>query len=278
MEQNLDNVENNWVFQNNKLIEASYSLTVTEQKILRLLASFIKPDDKAFKEYDMQTKELIKILNTSKGRFYRDIDDITTKLMSRVFKVRNLETGEWVKYHFVDVAKYKDGLLTLKIHPDMKEFYLELDQYTKYRLSNIMQFKKMYSFRIYELLKQYQNNIGKRTFTVEQLRMLMEIEPNKYPKYGNFKQKVINTSVEEINEKSDIYCEIKENKCGKSVESITFFIKNNEKNIKNDENFNKNVKKFQKNTKNSSKQLNFNNYKQREYDYDKLEKQLLGWE
>ncbi|WP_251862429.1 replication initiation protein [Clostridium sp. Marseille-Q2269] len=52
----------NWVYQSNRLIEASYTLTVIEQKLIRLLASMIKKDDTDFKEYKFKTKDLIKIL------------------------------------------------------------------------------------------------------------------------------------------------------------------------------------------------------------------------
>ena len=46
----LTNINNNWVYQSNKLIEASHSFTLLEQKLIRLLASMIKKDDVVFKE------------------------------------------------------------------------------------------------------------------------------------------------------------------------------------------------------------------------------------
>lgn len=51
MENELQNVNNNWVYQSNRLVEASYTLTVVEQKLIRLLASMINKDDKDIKEY-----------------------------------------------------------------------------------------------------------------------------------------------------------------------------------------------------------------------------------
>ncbi|NFK80600.1 replication initiation protein, partial [Clostridium botulinum] len=74
MKNHIESAKNNWIYQSNKLIEASYTLTVIEQKLIRLLASMIKKDDTDFKEYKFKTKDLIKILNTSDSRFYRDID------------------------------------------------------------------------------------------------------------------------------------------------------------------------------------------------------------
>jgi plasmid replication initiation protein len=219
----------NWVFQSNKLIEASYTLTVTEQKMVRLLASMIKKDDDDFKEYKFKAKDLIKLLNTSDSRFYRDIDNITDLLMQRIIKIREVSTRGFEKYHWVDVAKYRDGVLTLKINKDLKPFYLSLDWYTKYQLKNIMQFKSTYSFRLYELLKQYEG-IGYRELTIEQLRTILDIGKDQYPKYANLKQKVINVAVDEINKNTDIYILFtpqQEIKTARKVTSIKFIITKN---------------------------------------------------
>ena len=161
----LQNVNNNWVYQSNRPVEASYTLTVIEQKLIRLLASMInKDDDDDIKEYEFKTKELIKVLNASDSRCYRDIDSITDLLMQRIIKIRNVDTSEFMKYHWIDTAKYVSGILKLKINKDLKPFYLGLDCYTKYQLRNIMQFKSTYSFRLYELFKQYEG-IGHRMLT-----------------------------------------------------------------------------------------------------------------
>lgn len=219
----LENIDNNWIYQNNRLIESSYALTVTEQKLIRLLASMIKKEDDYFKEYEFTSKDLIKILGTSDSRFYRDIDDITDLLMQRIIKIKNIDTGEFEKYHWVESCKYRNGILKFKISEDMKPFYLNLDWYTKYQLKNIMQFKSTYSFRLYELLKQYEK-IGERKIRIDSLRSILEIGKNKYPKYGNLKQKVINVAITEINQNTDLYIEYEEVKEVRKVIAIRFYI------------------------------------------------------
>ena len=333
----LQNTNNNWIYQSNKLIEASYTLTVIEQKIIRLLASMIKKDDDDFKEYEFKTKDLIKILNTSDSRFYRDIDNITDLIMQRIIKIKDVNTGEFEKYHWIDVCKYKNGILKLKINRELKPFYLSLDWYTKYQLKNIMQFKSTYSFRLYELLKQYEK-IGNRVITIDDLRVILDIHKTQYPKYANLKQKVINIAVKEINLKTDLNFTLEEIKTCRKVTSIKFHIKKN-KDAKNEilaikeepkqdtdinniklvkdiiDNINdidaskifniaggdiENIKekysiisKF-KNvnnltgamiqairenwTTNTINNSTFNNFEARTYDYDELEKKLLGWE
>lgn len=221
----LQNTNSNWVYQSNKLIEASYTLTVMEQKLIRLLASMIKKDDDDFKEYEFKTKDLIKILNTSDSRFYRDIDNITDLIMQRIIKIKDINTKEFEKYHWVDICKYKNGILKLKINKELKPFYLSLDWYTKYQLKNIMQFKSTYSFRLYELLKQYES-LGNRLITIDDLRLALDIDKKQYPKYANLKQKVISKAIEEVNKYTDLYVnsDFKEIKDGRKVTSIRFNI------------------------------------------------------
>lgn len=228
MANELQNVNNQWVYQSNRLVEASYTLTVVEQKIVRLLASMINKDDEDFKEYEFKTKELIKILNTSDSRFYRDIDSITDILMQRIIKIKNIDTFEFTKYHWVDTAKYSRGVLKLKINKDLKPFYLGLDWYTKYQLRNIMQFKSTYSFRLYELFKQYEG-IGHRVITIESLRNSLNINKDQYPKYANLKQKVINVAIKEINANTDLLIAFIEIKAVRKIVSVEFKIRRKNK-------------------------------------------------
>ncbi len=334
MTTDLSKVNNNWIYQNNKLIEASYSFTVLEQKLIRVLASMIKKDDDDFKEYKFKAVDLSKILNIHQKNIYMELDKITDKLMARYIKIKNDDNEKFKKRHLIKIADFENGILTMKIDEDMKEFYLGLNWYTKYQLKNIMQFKSTYSFRLYELLKQYEK-IGNRAITIDNLRAILDIDVKQYPKYANLKQKAINIAVKEINLKTDISFTFEEIKTGRKVTSIKFYIKksNNAKNEisvtredpNQDININlvksiignindidaikifdiacgdiENIKdkysiisKF-KNINNltgamiqairedwTSNPINnntFNNFDSRTYDYEELEKKLLGWE
>jgi plasmid replication initiation protein len=225
----LTKANNNWVYQSNKLIEASYSFTVLEQKLIRLLASMITKDDVDLKEYQFSATDLSKTLNVHKRNIYRELDSVTDKLMARFIKMKSDDTEEFDKFHLIKTAKLRNGILILKIDEDMKDFYLKLNWYTKYQLKNIMQFKSTYSFRLYELLKQYEG-IGSRLITIEDLRVGLDIEKEQYPKYSNLKQKVINVARNEINPKTDIAFDYEEVKTGRKVTSIKFYIKTNKAN------------------------------------------------
>jgi len=226
MTTSLQNINDNWIYQSNKLIEASHSFTVLEQKLIRLLASMIKKDDIELKEYQFKAVELSKILSIHEKSIYRELDKVTDKLMLRVIKVKNNEAEKFKKYHLIKNANFENGILSMKIDEEMKDFYIELKQYTKYQLKNILQFKSTYSFRLYELLKQYEK-IGNREIGIDNLRTVLDINEDQYPKYSNLKQKVIKVAIDEININTDLYIEYEELKESRKVISIKFYIKQN---------------------------------------------------
>ena len=222
----ISKANDNWVYQSNKLIEASYSLTVLEQKLIRFLASMIKKNDEDFKEYNFKATDLSKILNINQKNIYMELDKATDKLMSRHIKIKSDEEEKFKKRHLIKLADFENGILTMKIDEEMKDFYLELRQYTKYQLKNIMQFKGTYSFRLFELLKQYEK-IGSRTIDIEELRIILDINKKQYPKYANLKQKVITKAIDEINNNTDLHIEYEEIKETRKVKNIKFYIKPN---------------------------------------------------
>jgi plasmid replication initiation protein len=223
----LSKVNNHWIYQSNKLIEASYSFTVLEQKLIRLLASMIKKDDDNFKEYKFKASDLSKLLNINQKNIYMELDKVTDRLMVRYIKIKDDEDKKFKKRHLIKIADFENGILTMKIDEDMKDFYLNLKWYTKYQLKNIMQFKSTYSFRLYELLKQYEK-IGIRSITIDDFRCVLDIDDKQYPKYANLKQKVISVAVNEINSKTDLYIEYEEIKEVRKITSLKFYIKHNE--------------------------------------------------
>jgi plasmid replication initiation protein len=214
----LEKVNNNWIYQSNKLI--------------RLLASMIHKDDVDFKEYQFKAIDLGKVLGIHQKNIYKELDLISDKLMTRFIKIKSDTIGDFDKYHLIKTAKLRKGtgIFIIKIDSEVKEFYLQLKQYTKYQLKNILKFKYTYSFRVYELLKQYEG-IRQREFTIKDLKNILEIEDKLYPNYSNFKQKIIHTSQKEINLNTDISFDFKEIKTGRKVTGIKFFIKPNKGNI-----------------------------------------------
>lgn len=126
------------------------------------------------------------------------------------------ENGEW----YVEINA-NDKALPLMF--DFKSHYFT------YQLWNALQLKSATQIRMYELLKQYEY-IGKREITVSELRELLGIEPNEYPRWDRFKDRIIDSCQKALAENTDICFTYEKGKSGgrggKWI-SIIFHIKKN---------------------------------------------------
>jgi plasmid replication initiation protein len=216
------------VAQSNDLIEARHNnpLTVREQKLILAMVSEIQPDDEDFKEYRISLKSFNEMLGLKGKTKYSEIKEIVKKLMGKTIEIPRKNKG-WLLAHWVSSAEYIDGegVIELTFSPKLKPYLLQLKEYTSYRLSNILSLNSTYSIRLYELMKKWEF-LGTWEYPLEDLRGKLGVEEGKYPKYSNFKARVLLRAVEEVNEKTDFHITFEEIKKGRSVEKIKFTIKN----------------------------------------------------
>ncbi|MGV8027396.1 MAG: RepB family plasmid replication initiator protein [Anaerolineaceae bacterium] len=220
----------------NSLIEANYRLTLSQQRIVLLMASMIQPDDEDFKTYRIYTKDLLDILDINRSHLYAQMVNMIRELMEIVLTIK-LSEDKYLNTHWISSQEYTIGVgySDITFDPKLKPFLLRLkERFTTYKLENVIRLKSVYSIRIYELLKQYQS-IGKRTITIELLKNMLRIGPKEYVLYGHFKDRVLNVAYKEINEKTDIAFEFREKKLGRKVNEIEFVIDKKETESKSNE-------------------------------------------
>ncbi|OLR25457.1 replication initiation protein [Bacillus cereus] len=216
--------EHNIVSKSNVLIEASSRLNLIEQKILLCLASNIEPTDRDFKIYTFPIKQFHELLGLNGATKYTELSGITKDLLSKVIEIRTKEGLMQLSWVSSVIYNKNRGTIDIRFDPLLKPFLLELSsQFTSYRLGNVMKLKSTYSIRIYELLKQYED-LKERIIYLEDLRYYLDAL-NIYPKYANFKQRVLNASQQELKRKTDIFFEFEEIKSGRKVQKIKFIIK-----------------------------------------------------
>lgn len=217
-------MKNKIVIKSNALIEASYRLSSQEQKIILALASKLKNHDSEFLNYNFSIKEFANITGTRVDAKYNAVKKLTAKLLRRAFTIN--EPDGPLQLSWLSAAKYYtgQGCVSLRFDPGLKPYLLQLKKsFTKFDLCTILQLKSAFSIRIYELLKQYEN-IGERSFLIEELKSILGISKNKYKLYGHFKARVLNIAKKELCEKTDILFDFEETKIGRGVGKIRFII------------------------------------------------------
>lgn len=220
--------DTNLVSKANSIIEATYKLGVMEQKIISTIASNIHPDDKDFQTYTFSIKEFKALIGSKSKNIYGEVEIIVRKLM-QPFNFINAE-GKVTTIAWLSKATYNtnEGTVTVRFDPDLKPFFLFLNEkFTRYKLGNIIHLRSSYSIRLYELLKSYEG-LKERTFTLIDLKIKLGIE-DKYPKWINFRQRVLDHAQQELEQKTDIIFVYEPIKKGRSVHKVKFKIKNNPK-------------------------------------------------
>ena len=215
------------VVKSNYLIEASYRLSLQEQRLILLMVSKIKPDDRNFHVYQIAIKDFNRIVGIKGEANYQRTKELTKKLLERSLQI--IKDNSTLQVSWLSSAEYFEGkgYVELSFDPKLKPYLLQLKEFfTRYRLQHVIRLKSTYSIKLYELLKQYEN-IGRRKIGLDELRHKLGLNPDEYPLYANFKQKILTRVQTELNAYTDLSFSTIEQKHGRKVIGIVFVISKN---------------------------------------------------
>ncbi|MCG8475258.1 MAG: replication initiation protein [Cytophagales bacterium] len=220
--------DNYRIVKSNKLVNSRQPFSALQQRIITLLASRINPNDDKLREHKFDVSEFY-INRKIGGKQYNDIKNALNGLMDGKIEIESFladGTRKWLRYNLFSKAEYveKTKTASLSFAPDMKNFFLHLKgNYTSYFLKDVNSFNRTYTIRIYELCKQYFPRIKERKIELENLKFLLAIE-NKYPAWYNFKRDVLDQSLKEINQYSDLTVSFETEKRNRKVSAVIFHI------------------------------------------------------
>lgn len=242
---------NKKITKSNKLVLAQFKMTPYEQKIILLCISKIKADLKKTGDvpntcltFKLTSKEIINFLHIETKSIYSELSKIADRLENH--KINIFGKDEFEKIRPFPYCKYKSGIFTIRFDQSMEEHLLELkDKFTMYDINNIIDLKSTYSIRIYEILKSYEW-LNEAAFELDELKKIIGVksfdEENQswidlYPRYPNFKQRVLLVAQKELEEKTDICFNFIELKTGRKITQIKFVISSNSENVEQLEQF-----------------------------------------
>lgn len=212
----------------NDIIRGKQSMTLQTARLIRLLITQVVKEDKDLKTYTCRIADLANFLNVDSSNLYKHIRTICECAMKSVVYIGTGNPKEpWEMFHWISTAKYDgNGTLTLRLSDEIKPYVLELEKwFTQYQLKNILEFNSYYAIRLYELLKcrdgETKNSQSELEFSIDELRTFFDCE-KKYKLFADFKRKVIEIAVREINEKSDLMVNPTYKKTGKAITSVVF--------------------------------------------------------
>lgn len=196
---------------------------VAELRTLSYMLSKIKPTDKAGQEYFFSIKEYCQVCGiATKGNNYAIVKESLRKLHEG-FWLKN-EKGHDVLYSWIDRAEVSQskGTFTIKFDDRIQQYLFNLNgNYTQYSLIATLPMKSAYSFKIYEILKSYAYKKSVE-LNVDELKEILMAKC--YENFKDFRKRVVEVAVEEINMYSDLRISWEPIKESRKVKSLKFEI------------------------------------------------------
>lgn len=218
------------------LVEATSKMDIHEFRVFMTMLTMVLPDDEDFVEYEIRTQDIIKLYSLSDdGRYYEAIREAADRLFNKRFIIfEKKEDGEIYKttIHLIDetsepVKVSEQNRIRLKFNPKLKPYLLQLQrEYLTIDVRNIANIQSPNSVKLYLILK-HQYNLGNRKvkYSVARLREILAISDDEYPLYGNFKQKIIQKGIKDLEKYTDLMViKFEEEKAGRAIDTIVFFI------------------------------------------------------
>lgn len=214
------------IVKSNSFIQAKYNLSIYEQRIILKLSSLIDKGDEEFKQYKLKISEFGREFGFKVD--YKKLKKTLINLIETSVEIKH--EGKWRAFSLLAGAEEceEKGCLILRFSPMMKPFLLQLkENFTKYNLKYVKNLNNKYSFRIYELLKQYQL-ISKRKITITELLDYLKVdEKSSYNNYRELNRIILKPVKEDINSHTDLGIDYKKIKLGNKVIAIEFLIREN---------------------------------------------------
>lgn len=221
------------------LQKARFTLTITEQRLILYTISKIKPTDTAFTEFEFDLKDFYSVCGI-KGK--DSFNEIKKQCLSLKFKawwltVIDDKGEEWesaVTWFNTLKTNKKSGKIRIKFHEDMMSYLLELSKqreengkfFTAYNFQYVLPMKSIYSIRLYELLKSYQKNNQTWWFKLDKLKHILDCD--NYTRYPDFRRRVLEPAIKEINEFTDLNVSYEIEKDGNKIDEIIFVMNEKE--------------------------------------------------
>lgn len=219
------------IVKDNALINASYSLELTEQRII-LLAILKARENKTphNQELIVTAQSYITAFNVHRNTAYKTLKTACDNLFTRQFTYQRYNSNgniEQVKTRWVQSVIYaeNESYIKIKFTDEILPLVTMLEKhFTSYELQQVASLKSIHAIRLYELLIQYRT-VGKIEISLNDLRLKLGIADGKYPTMNNFKARVLDVGIQQINEHSDITAKYEQVKTGRTIIGFKFSFK-----------------------------------------------------
>lgn len=212
------------------LIHSHSKISLLQRKIANALLFHAYDNLLSKEEHSIQISELTKLIGYD-SHDHRKIKDSLIELLATVIEW-NIVDGEkidkegiWNASSIISDASIQGSVCTYSYSNKMRKLLYHPSIYGRLNLTIQSKFQSSYGLALYENCNRYQDIGQTPAFEIEKFRKLMGVEDDKYKIFRDFKTRVINKAVEEVNKYSGFKIEPNYKKLNRQVVSLQFTIK-----------------------------------------------------
>jgi plasmid replication initiation protein len=229
-------IKNDYLIQKRNILNdiRSNHMTVQELRFFSIYLAKINKNDTSTRALRFPLEDFQKIMEYGRLKIAQ-IKATTDSLLCQVVHLP-LDTGGYTSFQLFKectVTKDDDGGWYVEIDAHDKALPLMFEfkeKYFSYKLWNALRLKSANQIRMYEILKQYEK-AGERIISVKELRELLGIGINEYPKWERFRVRVLEACQAALAEFTDIsftYAPYGRKGPGGKIFTLRFIISKNE--------------------------------------------------
>lgn len=215
------------VRQHNAITTARYEYSELQLDLFFYLLSMLKKD-KTDGVYEIVVKDLSAM--TGKEYKYGYLRKATEEMGSRMFEVSTAKSYKqlWMFQRVEYIIG--EGRIEIEFANPIKPYLFDLkDNFTSFQLYAALRLGSKYAKRIYALCSQWKDKGQTQTFSLDEFKKMLALLDDKgneqYKQIGQFKQFVLDESVKQINQHTDLQIGYTLQKRGRSFQNITFTVK-----------------------------------------------------
>ena len=229
------------VIQANPLVRARKKMNLTELRLFILGLQDIKSHikDENFYDVDFHTtvithKELVDLFGNTNNGNIENLKKQVEKAYTSTIKLSYKDGGFGFRHIYKKMDYLPQEGLVIQFDDEIKPYILEVinQPYTKYKVKAFFSLSSVYAWRILESLLEkhgYLEQGYKEIFlalTIEEVRFRLNIPNGLYEgKICNFRSRVLDLPINEINEKTDYQVRYEVQKRGRKVTGFKFFLR-----------------------------------------------------
>lgn len=200
------------VVKSNRLNTAIQNLSLAEIRLIQLAIIDSREHNKGLSSdtpLRIDAMRYVEVFDVSKQTAYEALIDAEISLFERRFTFMD-ERDLKIKSRWISQATYLvgDGAIEIIFAPAVVNEITRIHGieqfFTKYTLEQTAQLKSLYAVRLYELLIQWREARKTPLFELDTFREQLGLEVEEYKRMSDFKRRVLEASIKEINDKTDI--------------------------------------------------------------------------